>query len=234
MSIEMSARDRRSRPIFRSVALAALVSAIAATGFATTPVGRGPAPSSVPVAWELDMSFSAPQRISVKDEQGNEVVYWYLLYEVVNNNDATIDFFPEFDLVTSSLRVIGTDIGISPQVFEAIRKRHELTYAYLVHPTRAIGPLLKGDDNARQSVAIWRASDTDVTNFHVYISGLSGEARVVSNPTFSSARGTSSAAQNPRNFTVRKTLALHYRLPGSDRARTSAAPQLVARKWLMR
>ena len=51
-------------------------------------------------------------------------------------------------------------------------------------PTEAIGELRSGDDYARESVAIWRASDLSVTKFTIYIAGLSGEARVLKNPAY--------------------------------------------------
>ncbi|RMF77667.1 MAG: hypothetical protein D6744_11060, partial [Planctomycetota bacterium] len=103
-----------------------------------------------------------------------------------------------------------------------------------------------GDDNARESVLIWRAADIDSTRFSVFISGLSGESRLIRNPAYDPARpeteritGPSGRVRevvvNPRYFTIRKTLEIQYALPGSENARRSAAePQRENARWVMR
>lgn len=209
-------------------------------------VGVGPDPAPTPVSWEFDLKYAHPRRIEVQltgSEQPQ--VYWYMLYTVTNTSDTTQHFYPTFELVTEDLRVIETDMGISPLVFEAIRERHKITHKYLVHPTKAIGDLRIGDDYARESVAIWRASDLNVTKFTVYVAGLSGEARVLRNPAFNPDLPETkaiadpdgrerSAIVNPKYFTLRKTLQLRYTLPASERARAQITPRLDHARWIMR
>ena len=45
-----------------------------------------------------------------------------------------------------------------------------------------VGRILQGEDNARESVVVWPASEHDVDAFEVFISGLSGETAVVMDP----------------------------------------------------
>ncbi len=201
-------------------------------------------PSRVPISWEFDFRYVEPRRIEVTTRAGRQT-YWYLLYTVVNRSGATQTFHPTFELVTQDLRVLSTDKGISATVFEAIRERHQRTHPYLVHPTRAIGDLRVGDDYAIESVAIWRASDVGVNRFTIYVAGLSGEARAVPNPAFDPEKPESiespaepgaarPAADNPRFFTLRKTLELSYLLPGSDEALRGADAHLSRARWILR
>lgn len=215
------------------------------------PVGTGPEPAPTTISWELKFDYLAPRRI----ESGGHV-YWYMVYTVTNTSDRTQRFFPQFQLVTEGLRVLDTDVGIPAAVFNQIYERHKKTHPYLVHPTKAIGELRTGEDNARESVAIWRADDVKVNNFTIYVAGLSGETRLVPNPAARPAKpgeGADSAdksgsetapgaapassgpsAAPPKYFTLRKTLELRYTLPGSLEALASAEPELRSARWVMR
>lgn len=208
-------------------------------------VGGGPEPSPTPIAWELEFRFLDPKRIEVQlPGTDRREVYWYLVYTVVNTSPRSQRFYPMFQIVTEDLRVFDTDLGISPLVFEAIRERHRITHKYLVEPTKAIGALLTGEDNARESVAIWRQIDLTVNHFTVYVAGLSGEAQFLRNPSFDPEQpetkevigpdGVPRAGPNPRTFTLRKTLEIRYTLPGSPQARPQAAPQRTDVRWIMR
>jgi hypothetical protein len=200
---------------------------------AAAPVGKGPQPSPMPVSWELDLRFLDPQRIEVQVPGASAPeVYWYMVYTVTNHTGRTQRFFPTFQLVTDDLHVVDTDMSIHALVFEAIRERHRRTHPDLVHPTKAIGDLLTGDDNALESVAIWRGVDSDANCIAIYVAGLCGEARVVRNPTFDPNRPE--GPENPRQFTLRKTLEICYNLRGDAVARTLVEPERTSIRWLMR
>lgn len=157
-------------------------------------VGEGPQPSSPPISWDLKFEFLDPKRIEIQlPGDSRPQVYWYMVYTVVNTGARTQYFFPTFQIVTEDLKVIDTDIGIDPLVFDAIRERYKLTHKYLVPPTRAIGDLPAGDDNARESVAIWRDFDLRSNQFKVFVAGLSGEARFVRNPEWEAAMRAAAA-----------------------------------------
>jgi len=213
---------------------------------APSEVGEGPSPSPLPVAWELRFDYLEPRRIEVRFSGATRPeVYWYMVYTVTNASGRTQRFFPTFQLVTDDLRVIETDMGINKAVFDAIRERHAATHAEMVHPTKAIGELLAGEDYARESVAIWRATDVNVNNFRIFVAGLSGEARVAPNPTYdpekpetAPVRGADGVAReetvNPKYFTLRKTLEIAYTLSGSEQTRALATPQRLYSRWIMR
>jgi len=209
-------------------------------------VGSGPEPAPYPISWEFRFEYLTPRRIEVQlAGQARPQVFWYLVYTVTNVSSTTQRFFPTIQLVTEDLKVIDTDVGISPLVFAAIRERHKQTHPDLVHPTEVIGELRSGEGYARQSVAIWRSGELPGNRFRVYVAGTSGEARVVANPAFDPQRPETQTvrgedgrerevAVNPRYFTLRKTLELTYLLPGSEHTRHLAEPVLERSRWVMR
>ena len=209
-------------------------------------VGVGPEPSPSPISWELELKFVAPKRIEVQLPGGSApTVYWYVLYTVTNPTDRTQRWFPTFQIVTEDLRVIDTDMGIVPLVFDTIRELHKTTFPYLVEPTRAMGDLLTGDDHARESVAIWRDVDLSTNNFTIYVAGLSGETRFVRNQTYVAGRPETittigpngqprDVVVNPKYFVLRKTLEIRYTLPGAPESRGRAQPERQSVRWIMR
>lgn len=206
-------------------------------------VGSGPEPAATPISWEFKFQFLDPRRIEVQLPGTDEPeVYWYMVYTVTNGGPRSQLFFPTFQVVTEDLRVYDSDTGITPLVFAAIRERHRQTHPDLVHPTEAIGDLLTGDDNARESVAIWRQIDLSNNRFTVYVAGLSGEAQFIRNPAYDPSQpettgvgaGGKEVVRNPKFFTLRKTLEIRYNLPGSASARPLAVPERSEMGWIMR
>jgi len=212
-------------------------------------------PARAPVSWELTIRFQDPQRVSVivpseaepvvqlKETGANltrvvvpgkaePVVYWYMLYTVENPSDQEVDFYPEFQLVTNTLRVVPSEVQVSPEAFRAIQRRSG--DPLLLPPERVIGKLLRGKDRARHSVAIWKDFDPKATSFTVFVSGLSGEMKRVKNPAFDASKPESRT--NERYFTFRKTLSIPYKFPGSAATRDRVSPERLADKqqWIMR
>ena len=210
------------------------------------PVGVGPEPSPTPVSWEIDFKYVPPRQIAVKTKGSDRPqVYWYMLYTAINTSNTTQHFYPTFELVTDDLKVIETDMGISPLVFDAIRERHKITHKYLVSPSKAIGDLNVGQDYARESVAIWRADNITTNKFKIYVSGLSGETRAMPNPNYDPDKPgtttvelkdgrTGKVVVNPEYFPLRKTLELSYTLPVSTPSQAQIDPRLDSARWIMR
>jgi len=199
----------------------------------------------MPVSWEIELKFLDPRRIQVQlPGQSEPEVYWYLVYTAINRSQATQRFYPQFQLVTEDLTVFDTDVGIDRRVFEAIRERHKVTHPFLVSPTEAIGELKVGEDNARESVAIWRNVKMSGNTLAIYVAGLSGETHLLRNPAYDPARPETVRLEvnglerevtvNPRFFVLRKTLELRYRLPGSEAARQTVDPLRESVRWIMR
>ncbi|MBN1490702.1 MAG: hypothetical protein JXA69_12355 [Phycisphaerae bacterium] len=193
-----------------------------------------PKPSLAPTTWELRFRYSDPERIAVTvPGQAEPVVYWYMRYTIENQTGDTRDFYPTFEIVTDTLRVTQSEVGVSPEAFRAIQRRWK--DALLLEPSRMNGPLLVGEDRAKHGVAIWPDIDPKAREFTVYVRGLSGETSRVRNPAYDPAKPA--GAENRPNFILFKTLAIPYRLPGGGgEARSMAVPERLSRdpQWVMR
>lgn len=196
-------------------------------------VGAAPQVGVVSSSWELDLAFHDPQRISMRlPGDARETTFWYLLYTVTNDTGREVEYYPSFDVVTDKLDVIEGGLGISPSVYDAIEARHKKVYPFFVEPKRVFGTLLQGEDNAVTSAVAFKRLPQEVNHFTVYVGGLSGEIVRVVNRTFDSARPESK--DNQRVFTLRKTLAISYDIPGDVHTRRQATPVRTRQEWVLR
>ncbi len=187
----------------------------------------------VSMAWQVDFVFHDPQRIQVVlPGEDRPTTYWYVLYQVTNDTNREIDFYPAFQLVTDTLKVVSAGDMIPPRIYDAIAKRHRREYAFFVPATAAAGRLLKGEENARASAAVFRTFDRNASSFTFYAAGLSGEIERIANPAFDATKEESS--ENTVSFLFRRTLAVKYDIPGDPVTRSTAVPQRRNREWVMR
>jgi hypothetical protein len=192
-----------------------------------------PSPSVAPLYWELDFEFTDLQRIEITlPGDRHPTPFWYMLYTVTNNSGKDVDFYPTFELVTSSLEVVTAGDHISPTAYQVIAARHRKLNPFFRNPAKVSGKLLQGPDNARTSAAVFRGFDPQANALTVYVAGLSGEIASVPNPIFDPQ--TPESAENPRFFPLRKTLAITYDVPGDVRTRRLAAPIRRDKVWVMR
>jgi hypothetical protein len=190
-------------------------------------------PSIAPTTWECKFRYQDPERVSVVIPGHKEpVLYWYMLYAIENPGRRDIDFYPKFELVTNTIKVVPSEVKVSPEAFQAIKRRANETL--LLPPEEIVGKLQRGADRTKHGVAIFRDFDPRATSFTIYASGLSGETKRVKNPGFDKSKPE--GKENPRYLVLRKTLAIPYKFPGSVEARSQAMPERVidGQKWVMR
>jgi len=210
-----------------------LVSPLAALTAVLPVLLAAPKPSLAPTSWELNFEFFDPARMAITLPGDHQpTTFWYLIYSVTNDTGREVRFYPQFDIVTDTLRVVRGGDNVSPTVFDAIRERHRKLHPFLVKPLSASGKLLRGADNTRTSVAIFRDFDPEASRFTVYVAGLSGEVIRTQNPAFDDTQPPSD--KNLQFFTLRKTLAIEYDIAGDMETRKRAAPVRTGRRWIMR
>lgn len=169
-----------------------------------------PEPSPYPISWELDFTHETPKRIVVSvPGRGEPRAYWYLPYKVVNNGDSEQAFLPRFELVTEDGRIHRSDRRIPAEVFNAIKRRERSRY--LESPVSVLGEIRLGEDEARESVAIWQEPQRDMGNFTIYVTGLSGEFVEMKRPD---GKPLTDSKGNP--IILRKTLQLKYHVAGDE------------------
>jgi hypothetical protein len=134
-----------------------------------------PVPNVVPGGWQLDFKYDKINVIGVRAYLQEKVkYYWYVRYKVTNNTGRDRTFVPDIWLLTDAGDVVlANDKNIIPTVFTQIKKRSK--NPLLERPAKIVGKLLQGEDNARESVAIWQVPDHDVDMLRIFVGGLSGE-----------------------------------------------------------
>jgi hypothetical protein len=158
------------------VAVASMLSlSFALTAITAASAGDYPEPSPYPISWELNFQHDKPKRIVVTvPGQGNRA-YWYMTYTVANKTDEDRMFLPVFEMVTKDGKVHRSDKGVPLRVFEEIKRQERAKYPFLEPHYKVTGNLRVGDDQAKDGVAIWPEPMSEMGNFAIYVSGLSGE-----------------------------------------------------------
>jgi hypothetical protein len=222
----------------RNLACGALLGvAVVAAGsmVAVRPAQAFPKPSVFPVSWQLKFEHSMPKRIVVKSPNDpNPQAYWYVTFTVKNLTEEEQRFLPVFELVTNDGKVVRSDKSIPTNVFDEIKKREH--NKLLESLERVTGRILIGEDQARDSVAIWPEPSTRMGTFQVFVGGLSGETITLKNgEEFKVTDWTKVTEEDKKGLTfLRKTLQLTYQIPG-DEIRPEE-DQVIAKgeEWVMR
>ena len=190
---------------FSVFALSALTAALLTPSLGAEPARESaashPRPRTVTDSWKLDFTWQTPRPIAMRDAEGAYQWYWYMPYEVVNNSGKTVLFIPEITIVTDTGEFMTAGRNIPAGLFTRIDR--ELDNPLLENPLAVVGELLEGEDNARESVAIWPAFKDNVTEMTVFVAGISGETTTVRNPV------------TDELVMMRRTLMIQFRLPGN-------------------
>ncbi len=196
-----------------------------------------PEPSEAKVKWELDIRFGPVRPIQVqlvgrKEKQ----TFWYMLYTVTNRTGKDQSFVPDFDLYTDTGQLVHSGRKTPMAVFNAIKSLHNAPL--LKNMPDMTGRILQGEDNAKDSVAIWHDFDPKAGSFDVFIGSLSGEVAEIKLPR--PIRGIKTDARGKKTVVwqttllLAKTLQLTYRIPGEAASRTRTGVKQVKKKWVMR
>ena len=189
---------RRSQKIWFAIALLCVLSC------AMPLWGDFPKPSTFPVSWELTMTHGKPKRFLFKAEGDSApVVYWYITYHVANNTDRDkVMFYPTFEMMTEDGTITRSDFNISPSVYDAIREREHLKF--MVDANHVNGELLQGEDQSKDSVAVWVEPKERMGSFTLFVRGFWGE--------------TAKVKAGDKDVTLFKTLQLTYHVNGDNSA----------------
>lgn len=185
----------------------------------TLPLWAFPEPALAPRSWQLDFQHQAPRMIWVTSARG-ERWYMYMTYQVTNRTGQERLFVPEFTMATNQGDILPAGKGVAATVFASVKTRE--SNDLLVSPSQIVGQLLQGENNARESVAIWPVPKNDVDEISIFITGLTGETQVIAHP----ATG--------EDVVMAKSLMLDYDLPGSSNNFEGQPVQPRGKRWIMR
>jgi hypothetical protein len=208
------------------VALSLLCGAVALPRIA--PAQSYPVPNPYPIAWELDFRHATPKRIVV-EIPGESVprAFWYMTYTVVNRTDREQMFLPVFEMVTQDGQIIRSDRSIPARVFEVIKQREGNRF---LEPVNQVAGMLRvGEDEARDSVAIWPEPTRRMGSFTLFVAGLSGESVALTD-----AQGNMIRDEQGMPQFLRKTLQLDYQVRGDENFPDRHPVVDRGRRWVMR
>ena len=207
--------------------VAAILTAM--TWFGAEQASAYPKPAFVPAPedWQLDLQLHGePESIWVAlPGEAKPKRFWYLLYTITNNTSKDVEYYPAFDLMTDTLKLYSSGVGVRRPVFEAIRQRYNSTLPLLEPENMVSGKILQGPDNARSSAVIFADFDPNAATAEIFIEGLSNETISVESP----AQGAQA-----KPVLLRKTLMLQYQVIGDKENPEYRAMLYRDRKWIMR
>jgi hypothetical protein len=232
----MTLKNRWILPVLGAVALAIAVPAVWAAEeidsakVADRAVENGNPDKVDPVSvkgedWTYDMKVEDPQPIVVTTPGGEKEVYWYVLYTVTNTSKAEHTYVPTFTMYSDTTAV--DRAGIYPAVFAAILKHRRIQF--LENSANMFGKVLPGPDNARTCVAIFRPMDRETTHFTIFVEGISGQFIERPNPL-----ATDKSKPEEKVLTLRRTLALQYKIPGDKWWKNMATAYLTSKTYTWR
>ena len=205
--------------VIRCVCMAAVLALVSLVGHSVLAQSY-PEPKVITEAWEFEIEFGTPCVTPVRTIDGQIKYYWYLPYTVTNNTGEDRLYVPKFEILTNQGHLISAGRKVDPGVFDKIKV--EQSNDLLESPVQVIGRLLQGEDNARDSVAIWAAPTKDVDRMWVFIAGLSGETATVQHP------------ETNEKIVLRKTLMLEIQTPGTLASLSKKPVEIISKKWIMR
>jgi hypothetical protein len=207
--------------LLRNITL--VVTAIAASALLS---GVAPEPSPIPRRWQLDLTPGELRMMRVEHD-GELMPYFYLTYTVVNNSGEDVLFAPLWEMAMDNGDLIrsGRDVPL-PVVRHIIE---QLENPFLESQVQISGPLLQGEENAKDGIIVWPIRDFDVDEIKVYAAGFSGETATIEVPDPQS--------KQLKKIVLRKTLELTYTTPGDLDPRSSEALHRANQgrgRWVMR
>lgn len=185
--------------------------------------GLAPEPDPAPKRWELDVKIG-PLRKAVVELPTGPAVFYYLTYRVTNHSATDLLFAPSFDMGTDVGEVIRAGRDVPAQATRDILDR--LRDPLIQDSISILGTILRGRENAKDGIAIWRAGHLNVNEIAIYAHGFSGETRVIE--TIDPVTG------ELRPVTLRKTYMVRYRTPGMQEGRGSEPFEPYESRWIMR
>jgi hypothetical protein len=182
-----------------------------------------------PGQWTVNTAFTHPQQITLQmgpNEQPK--CFWYVLITLTNKTNRDIDFYPTCDLMTDTFQIIPAGKGVSPAVFEQIKRRHQSKYPFLEPFEKAGSKILQDEDNAKDITIIWPDFDSNAKGIKLFIAGLSNETVAIDHPVAKDKNG------KVLKVYLRKTLELSYTLTGDPALRSDVNLTYAGNCWIMR
>lgn len=204
-----------------------------------------PKPDAVTQDWSFDFEYTTPDTIAIENADGSVAWYWYMTYKVTNHDYDELFFDPRIVIQSDNGDIVTANLGIDATVFKEVRNL--LKNPLLMSPVEVPGRVFKGENYARQSAIIWKVSDQDIDQFKVFVGGIYGETKIVTDPNTGepimvpvidalTGKTVKDADGNDvmQPLQVKRTRLIHYKTPGTTESQQDPAIQLIEEKDVLR
>ena len=145
------------------------------------PADVTPQPDAVTQDWSFDFEYTTPDTIAIENPDGTVSWYWYMTYKVTNYEEDELFFDPRIVIHSDNGEIVTANLGIDATVFKEVRSL--LENPLLQSPLEVPGRVFKGENYTKQSAIIWEVSEDDIDNFKVFVGGIYGETKTVTDPS---------------------------------------------------
>ncbi|MBX3358146.1 MAG: hypothetical protein KF745_06940 [Phycisphaeraceae bacterium] len=209
-----------SQPRQFSVARRTGLAAVVLAAFAILAGAMAPEPDPVPRRWQLDVAEGPMRVISLSTPGTGPRTYLYFTYTVTNNSPDDQLFAPSFELASTAGDLIrsgrNVPVDVTRQIVESLEN------PMVQDQIKIIGELRRGEENAKTGVIIFEAGSMAPAELTLYGAGFSGETAKVKTPGQAEEK------------TLRKTLMIRYRVPGTLVGQGSTPLEVIEKRWIMR
>jgi hypothetical protein len=187
---------------------------------ASTPVTPPPTePVVAAETWELRFR-PGPLRVYIDPITGEK--FWYFTYTVSNRTGRERSWSPRFELHSDAGLIQRSGEEVPLRVSTALRRKLQVPRGpELFDQNQVIGPLLPGEQNAREAIVIWPLEDDRITALSIYVSGVT-------------SRRERLHGFAPEPVELRQTRRLRYLVPGDLDALRDRPIELVSEDWVYR
>ncbi|MEO0474856.1 MAG: hypothetical protein AAF085_02635, partial [Planctomycetota bacterium] len=147
---------------------------------ADAPKDVTPQPDPVTQDWSFDFEYTTPDTIAIENADGSISWYWYMTYKVTNFEEEELFFDPRIVIQSDNGDIVTANLGIDISVFKEVRTL--LQNPLLQSPLEVPGRVFNGENYTKQSAIIWEVSEDDIDNFNVFVGGIYGERKTVTDP----------------------------------------------------
>lgn len=204
-----------------------------------------PKPDAVTQDWSFDFEYTQPDTIAIEQADGTVQWYWYMTYKVTNFEEDELFFDPRIVIQSDNGEIVTANLGVDTTVFKEVRNL--LENPLLLSPVEVPGRVFKGENHTRQSAIIWKVSDEDIDNFKVFVGGIYGETKLVTDPStgepimvpvIDALTGKPVKDADGKDLMqplqVKRTRMIHYKTPGTTESQQDPAIQLIEEKDVLR
>lgn len=213
-------RSRRPAAVIGSLAMLGLGAAAAAVVLDGARAIAAPQPEPVPRRWELRITPGALRLAWAEVPGQGRRPYFYMTYTVVNLSGEDRLFAPSFELHTGDGSLLRGGRDIPREVTQQLIQR--AGNPGLLDEIQILGPLLQGEENAKDGIVVWPCNDLKPTKLDIYAAGFSGETRSVARPNSGAA------------YILKKQLMLTHAVTGELNPDANSLIERTEQRWILR